>query len=69
MAIIELEALAEVIHEVWMEDKFSNGWAYAPVTNADAKRHSGLKPYDSLTEDEKECYRNPARYLLELLPE
>jgi hypothetical protein len=49
-----LERLAEASHTVWMEDKIRDGWEYCPVTDKDRKIHNCLRPYDQLSELDKE---------------
>ena len=47
------DSLAEHIHDVWSRDKVRNGWRFAEVRNNTAKEHPCLKPYASLSEEEK----------------
>jgi len=58
---VDIEVLAEAAHNVWMEDKISDGWTYAPVTDKAAKQHASLVPYSSLIEADKEGNRSFVR--------
>lgn len=50
----EIDLLARMEHDRWMEEKRQNGWVYAPVRDNDAKKHPCLVPYDELPLDEQE---------------
>jgi hypothetical protein len=56
-----LERLAEAAHEVFCDDLRSRGYKYGRVTSDKQKKHSSLKPYDELPEEEKEQNRSNAR--------
>lgn len=40
-------------HDAWMADKIAHGWIHGPVTDADAKTHPCLVPYDRLPEHQR----------------
>jgi hypothetical protein len=56
-----LEKLAEAAHGVFCDDLRAKGYEYGPQTRADSKKHSSLKPYAELPENEKEQNRNNVR--------
>ncbi|MCS6958407.1 MAG: RyR domain-containing protein, partial [Aquificaceae bacterium] len=49
-----IEAMAEELHNLWMEEKLSQGWTYGPVRDNEKKTHPNLVPYEELPEDVKE---------------
>ena len=57
----ELETLAAVEHERWMQEKLSDGWTYGPVRDDGKKIHPSILPFDQLSESEKEKDRNTIR--------
>lgn len=57
----ELETLATVEHERWMQEKMSTGWTYGPVRDDRKKIHPSILPFDQLSESEKEKDRNTIR--------
>jgi hypothetical protein len=62
-----LERLAEASHIVWMEDKIRDGWEYCPVTDKHRKIHNCLRPYDQLSELDKESDRHLVRGIPKIL--
>lgn len=62
-----LEGLAEAAHQVWMEGKLREGWQYGPVIDKDNKVHSGLVPYEELSEADKESDRDMVRGIPKIL--
>jgi len=50
----EIEKLAKMEHERWMQEKLDNGWKYAKKTDRVAKLHKSLIPWEKLSEVEKE---------------
>jgi hypothetical protein len=50
----EIDLLARMEHDRWMEEKRQNGWVYAPVRNNGAKHHPSMIPYDELPLEEQE---------------
>ena len=60
-ALLELtEKLAEHIHDVWAELRFSQGWTYGPRRDDASKEHPCLVPYAQLSDDEKKYDRETA---------
>ncbi len=56
-----LEKLAALEHERWCRFREANGWRYAAQRNDYLKLHNCLKPYDQLSEDDKEKDRASIR--------
>jgi hypothetical protein len=55
-----MEAVAERVHDSWMEGRRMEGWTYGPRRDDDARTHPGLVPYSELPESEKEYDRRTA---------
>lgn len=55
-----LERLAENAHEVWAQQRMTDGWTYGPVRDDAKKQHPCLVPYEELPESEKEYDRKTA---------
>ncbi len=43
----------EASHVGWMAQKYSEGWVYGAVKDAEAKTHPCLVPYDELSAEQK----------------
>lgn len=52
-----VEKLAEHTHDIWAEQRFSEGWKLGDVRDDARKTHPCLVPYDQLPESEKEYDR------------
>jgi len=50
----EVERLARMEHERWMQQKIDTGWEYAATTDKTKKLHQSLVPWDELPPDEQE---------------
>ena len=37
------------LHDVWMKDKYDNGWVYGSIKDANKKTHPCLVPFDKLS--------------------
>ena len=48
------ERLSENTHEIWAQQRVSEGWHYGPHRNDETKEHPCLVPYDELPEIERE---------------
>jgi class 3 adenylate cyclase/tetratricopeptide (TPR) repeat protein len=62
-----LEQLARNTHEIWAQQRFSDGWRYGPRRDDERREHPGLVPYEQLSEEEKEYDRNTALAVLETI--
>jgi|SRR5262245_3315760 len=57
--LLELvELLAENAHEIWAQQRLTDGWSYGPQRSDESKRHPCLVPYSDLPESEKTYDRN-----------
>lgn len=65
----ELEELAKLEHQRWMQDKIAAGWTYALVRHDAAKQHDCLVPWEKLSETEREKDRDAVRNIPALLAE
>ena len=66
--LIELvEQMAKNVHEVWAENRISEGWSYGPERSDTLKQHPCLRPYDELPEYEKAYDRDTALGTLKLI--
>lgn len=63
----EVEELAMIEHERWMEQKNSDGWKYDPLTDKAGKKHQLLLPWEELPESEKEKDRILVRSIPKIL--
>ena len=53
-----LEALAKNVHEVWAQERISQGWTYGEKRDDAKKHYPCLIPYEDLPDEEKEYDRN-----------
>jgi hypothetical protein len=65
----EIERLARLEHERWMRDEAAAGWSYGPVRNDEARTHPSMRPYDEISEEEKDKDRAAVRDLPRMLAE
>ncbi|MDB6139599.1 MAG: hypothetical protein JWO94_2671 [Verrucomicrobiaceae bacterium] len=54
------EKLAENAHELWSQERISQGWKCGPERSDARKEHPGLVPYDELPKPEQQFDRNTA---------
>jgi hypothetical protein len=52
------ELLAKNTHDVWAQQRASQGWTYGPQRNDNLKTHPGLVAYEELSEQEKDYDRS-----------
>lgn len=66
--LLELtEKIAENVHDVWAQQRISQGWVYGEKRNDELKQTPCLVPYSELTEIEKEYDRLTALGTLKLI--
>jgi hypothetical protein len=63
----EIEKLAEMEHERWMQERLNNGWHYAKKTDRTIKLHKSLISWGKLPEDEKEKDRALVKSIIKIL--
>ena len=52
----EIEVMARMEQERWMQERQREGWTYAPVKNLEAKTNPDLVPWEQLSESgRKNC--------------
>lgn len=62
-----IEELARNAHEVWAQQRISDGWSYGPERDDRRKETPCLVPYEDLSESEKEYDRKTAKQMLKAL--
>jgi len=66
--ILELtELLAKNAHDVWAQQRMSEGWTWGPKRDDNAKKHPNLVAYEKLRESEKDYDRNMVLLTLKAL--
>jgi hypothetical protein len=63
----DLDTLAKMEHERWMNNKLAAGWQYAPKTNKPKKLHKALLPWEKLPKSEKDKDREMVRGIPRIL--
>ena len=62
-----IEEMAKNVHEVWAQNRISQGWSYGEVRNDELKQHPCLVPYEDLCEEEKLYDRETSTETLKLI--
>lgn len=62
-----LEAMAKNVHEIWAQERISQGWTYGEKRDDELKTHPCLIPYKDLSDEEKEYDRNTSIGTLKLI--
>lgn len=62
-----IEEMAKNVHEVWAQNRISQGWSYGEVRNDELKQHPCLVPYENLSEEEKLYDRETSTETLKLI--
>lgn len=66
--LVELtERLAEHAHDIWAQQRITEGWTYGPERDDAEKKHPDLIPYSELPDSEKEYDRNAAMETLKAI--
>jgi hypothetical protein len=56
----EIEVMAEMEHQHWMEERLKSGWRYSPgAEDPQNKTHPDLVPWEDLSETAREKDRQP----------
>ena len=62
-----IEDMARNVHEVWAQNRSSEGLTYGPVRDDSLRYHPCLVPYDELPESEKQYDRATSQETLKLI--
>ena len=62
-----LEAMAKNVHEIWAQERISQGWIYGDKRDDAKKQHPCLVAYEDLPEEEKVYDRNTSVETLKLI--
>lgn len=63
----EVEIMSIKEHDLWVEERESNGWVYAPVKNVERKESPYIAPWEQIPESIKEYDREPTRNIIRLV--
>ena len=55
-----VERLAQHVHDIWSQQRITEGWTWGMERNDQSKQHPDLVDYKDLPESEKEYDRNTA---------
>lgn len=56
-----MQKFSEHYHDAWASRKLENGWTYGEQWSDATKSHPRLKPYNTLSDNERERYKEPVR--------
>ncbi|KRF79239.1 uncharacterized protein Dvir_GJ21297, isoform M [Drosophila virilis] len=59
-----VQKFSEHYHDAWASRRLEGGWTYGEVRSDNDRKHPRLKPYNMLSEYERERYRDPVRECL-----
>lgn len=62
-----IESLAKNVHEIWAQERISQGWTYGEKRDDAKKKHPCLIAYEDLPEEEKKYDRNTSVETLKLI--
>jgi len=62
-----VQKFSEHYHDAWASRKLENGWTYGEQWSDANKTHPRLKPYNMLSDYERERYKEPVRESLKAL--
>jgi hypothetical protein len=65
----DLERLAQLEHQRWMEHRLEGGWTFGSKTNPSRKIHASLVAWDDLSEGERDKDREVIRSIPRILAE
>ena len=63
----EIDYLAYLEHQRWMEERLATGWTWGQARNDDTHKHPDLVPYDSLSPETSEYDKSAVREIPTLL--
>ncbi|XP_032596734.1 ryanodine receptor isoform X11 [Drosophila grimshawi] len=59
-----VQKFSEHYHDAWASRRLEGSWTYGEIRSDNDRKHPRLKPYNMLTEYERERYRDPVRECL-----
>ncbi|XP_026840881.1 ryanodine receptor isoform X1 [Drosophila persimilis] len=59
-----VQKFSEHYHDAWASRRLEGSWTYGEIRSENDRKHPRLKPYNMLTEYERERYRDPVRECL-----
>ncbi|KRG04792.1 uncharacterized protein Dmoj_GI18926, isoform L [Drosophila mojavensis] len=59
-----VQKFSEHYHDAWASRRLEGGWTYGEIRSDIERKHPRLKPYNMLSEYERERYRDPVRECL-----
>ncbi|XP_033253281.1 ryanodine receptor-like [Drosophila miranda] len=59
-----VQKFSEHYHDAWASRRLEGSWTYGDIRSENDRKHPRLKPYNMLTEYERERYRDPVRECL-----
>ncbi|XP_050722291.1 ryanodine receptor-like isoform X2 [Eriocheir sinensis] len=62
-----IKKFSEHYHDAWASRKLESGWTYGETWSGEEKLHPRLKPFNMLSDYEKERYREPVRDAIKAL--
>ncbi|XP_069964749.1 ryanodine receptor isoform X13 [Bactrocera oleae] len=62
-----VQKFSEHYHDAWASRRLENGWSYGEIRSDNDRKHPRLKPYNMLSDYERERYRDPVRECLKAL--
>ena len=65
----EIEKLAKMEHDFWVEEKIQNGWTVGDEYDSKRKVSNLLKPWDEMNDEGRQNAINPCRNIINLLQE
>ncbi len=63
----EVEKLAKLEHERWVEERLASGWSVAPTKDVEAKQTPYLVPWEDLSEGVRDLDRDTVRQIPQFL--
>ncbi|XP_055857536.1 ryanodine receptor isoform X3 [Episyrphus balteatus] len=62
-----VQKFSEHYHDAWASRRLEGGWVHGDIRSDSERKHPRLKPYNMLSEYERERYRDPVRESLKAL--
>ncbi|XP_017464405.1 PREDICTED: ryanodine receptor [Rhagoletis zephyria] len=62
-----VQKFSEHYHDAWASRRLESGWSYGEIRSDNDRKHPRLKPYNMLSDYERERYRDPVRECLKAL--